>query len=409
MLSGQRDGARRDEPHLTYGATLAVTNADRCVLIFAPSPFGGLAEHVHYQASELGRRGFEVRLLCRPDFSKRGQAVTYIEEPGLLTFPGSSLPARLIRAALGIANWYILAWRILCLRPAFVLLEANSEYYAASWFLPHWLLSRAGTIYVTNFHDPVRGSGRGLRRLVHGVNLRLAYGSLRGGLIHGPPPPGAYLPARMIIREAPFGPFTDLLGQPPGFDLRARLGIGREAFVVLAFGHVADRKNLDLVIAALADLPAVHLVVAGRATSAKDRPIAWYADCARRIGVEQRIHFADGYIADADIPAYFAAADAIALTYARGFVSQSGVLQIAALWDRPLLASGGDGPLRQTVQAFDLGITVEPDSARAIVTGLHDLIDDRRDRSANFARYRATTSWSVNVDRLLEVVEAVRG
>ena len=379
------------------------------VLIFAPSPFGGLAEHVHYQASELARRGFAVTVLCRPDFAKPERDTPYHQDRRLLTRPGAGLPARLLRAALGIANWYILAWRVLRLRPAFVLLEANSEYYAALWFLPHWLLSRAGTIYVTNFHDPVRGPERGPGRLTHGVSIRLAYASLSGGLIHGPAPPGAYLPPHLIIREAPFGPFTDLLGKTPGFDLRERLGIVREAFVVLAFGHVADRKNLDLVIAALAELPAVHLIVAGRATSANDRPIAWYADCARRVGVEQRVHFADGFIAEADIPAWFAAADAIALTYARGFVSQSGVLQIAVLWDRPLLASGGDGPLRQTVEAFDLGITVEPDSAATIVAGLRHLIDDPRDRSANFARYRATTSWAINIDRLLEVVEAVRG
>ena len=379
------------------------------ILIFAPSPFGGLAEHVHYQATELARRRFEVRLLSRPDFFKPAQGTSYIQERRLLTIAGAGLPARLLRAALGIANWYILAWRIVRLRPAFVLIEANSEYYAPSWFLPHWLLSRAGTIYVTNFHDPVRGTRPGLQRLTHGLSIRLAYASLSGGLIHGPAPPDAFLPSHLIIREAPFGPFTDLLGKPSEFDLRTRLGIEREAFVVLAFGHVADRKNLDLVIAALADMPAVHLIVAGRTTSANDRPIAFYADCARRAGVEQRVHFADGFIAEADIPAYFAAADTIALTYARGFVSQSGVLQIAALWARPLLASGGDGPLRQTVEAFDLGITVEPDSAAAIVAGLRRLIDDPRDRSANFARYRATTSWEVNIDRLLEVVEAVRG
>ena len=379
------------------------------VLIFAPSPFGGLAEHVHYQASELARRGFGVTVLCRPDFAKPERDTPYHQERRLLTIAGAGLPARLLRAALGIANWYILAWRIVRLRPAFVLLEANSEYYAPSWFLPHWLLSRAGTIYVTNFHDPVRGPFRGLQRLTHGLSIRLAYASLSGGLIHGRAPPSAYLPRRLIIREAPFGPFTDLLGKPAGFDLRARLGIGREAFVVLAFGHVADRKNLDLVIAALAEMPTVQLIVAGTTTSANDRPITYYADCARRAGVEQRVHFADGFIAEADIPAYFAAADAIALTYARGFVSQSGVLQIAALWDRPLLASGGDGPLRQTVETFDLGITVEPDSSTAIVAGLCHLIDDPRDRSANFARHRATTSWEVNIDRLLEVVEAVRG
>ena len=186
----------------------------RSVLIFAPSPFGGLAEHVHYQASELARRGFAVALLCHADFVKPAAATAYQQERRLFTRPGSRLAARLVRAGLGIANWYILAWRILGLRPSFVLLEANSEFHAVMWFLPHWLLSLAGVTYVTNFHDPVRGPERGLGRLIHAINIRLAYASLSGGLIHGPSPPRAYLPPRLVIREAPFGPFTDLLGKP---------------------------------------------------------------------------------------------------------------------------------------------------------------------------------------------------
>ena len=384
----------------------------RPMLIFAPSPFGGLAEHVHYQASELVRRGFAVTVLCSPDFAKPQTGTAYRQERRLLTRPGSSLAARLVRAGLSIANWYILAWRIVVLRPEFVLLEANSEFHAVLWFLPHWLLRLAGVVTLANFHDPVRGpepgQGRGLERLSHALNIRLAYAALSGGLIHGPPPPRAFLPARLVIREAPFGPFIDLLDQPPGFDLHERLGIAREAFVVLAFGHIADRKNLDLLIAALPDVPEAHLVVAGRATSANDKGVDYYAACAERAGVAGRAHFVTGYIAEADIAAYFAAAGAIALTYARGFVSQSGVLQIAALWDRPLLASGGPGPLRDTVERFGLGLTIEPDSAPAIAAGLRLLIDQPQNRTANFATYRATTSWAVNVDRLLEVVEAVR-
>jgi glycosyltransferase involved in cell wall biosynthesis len=381
------------------------------VLIFAPSPFGGLAEHVHYQANELVRRGFAVIVLCRPDFVKSQAGSAYRQDRRLLARPGASLADRLVRAALTIANWYILAWRIVALRPAFVLLEANSEFHAAAWFLPHWLLRLAGVVMLANFHDPVRGpepgQGREFERLSHAVSIRLAYAALSGGLIHGPPPPRAFLPARLVIREAPFGPFTDLLDQPPAFDLRERLGIPREAFVVLAFGHIADRKNLDRLIAALPEVPQTQLVVAGRATSANDKDVDYYAGCAQSAGVAERVHFVTDYIAETDIAAYFAAADAIALTYARGFVSQSGVLQIAALWDRPLLASGGPGPLRDTVEEFGLGLTIEPDSVPAITTGLRHLIDHPEDRSANFARYRATTSWAVNIDRLLEVAGVV--
>ena len=378
------------------------------VVVFAPSSFGGLAEHVHYQADELARRRWDVHVLCRPDFCKPAGSSRYRQERRLFLVRGSSVARRILRAGAAIAEYQVLAARILRLRPAFVLLEANAEYHAPLWFLPHWLLSKLGVVYLANFHDPVRATRWG-PRWIHRLTLRLAYAPLAGGLIHGPPPSSAYLPARLVLREAPFGPYTDLAGKPATFDLRARFGIPGDAFLVLAFGHIADRKNLDLLIAALAAAPEAHLVIAGQTTSRADRPLSYYRDAARRHGVEDTVHFVSEFILEADIPAYFVAADAVALTYTRSFVSQSGVLQIAALFDCPLLASGGQGPLREAVERFGLGLTVEPDSAEAIAAGLRRLIVERPEVAEGFARYRATTSWRVNVDRLLEVVAMARG
>lgn len=68
------------------------------------------------------------------------------------------------------------------------------------------------------------------------------------------------------------------------------------------------------------------------------------------------------------------------------------MLQIAALWDKPLLASGGAGPLPDTVLRYGLGLVVEPDSTPAIAEGLARLTAERPDLGDNFARYRANTS-----------------
>lgn len=374
------------------------------VLVFAPTSAGGIAEHVHYQARELARRGFEVTMLCRGDFAKA--AAGYRQDRSLLTIRGRHLGAKVGRVAANVVNHYLLALHLLRLRPRFVVMEANSEYQALAWAWPHWLLRLLGTVYVANFHDPVRERRFGPAWL-HALSVRLAYAPLSGGLIHGPAP-GAGVPPRLAMREAPFGPFEELAGRPPSFDLRQRLAIPRDAFLLLAFGHIVDRKNLDLVILALAEVPEVHLVVAGEAGGSGHKPVRFYRDLARRTGISDRVHLLDGFVADSDIPAYFAAADAVALTYERAFVSQSGVMQIAALWDRPVLASGGDGPLRETVARYGLGQVVEPDSAAAIADGLRRLVVERPDLAGNFARYRATTSWAVNVDRMLEVVAAAR-
>ena len=383
------------------------------VLFYAPAPHGGIAVHVHYQARELARRGFAVEVLCRPDFFQPADSADYRQTRRLIAVRGSGIVAKAGRVLAEIANRYILAWSILRRRPQFVVWEANSEYFAPAWFAPLWLLRRlGGVVTLANFHDPLRERRRG-PRWFHDLTVRLAYAPLDGGLIHGPVPPGAWLPARLTLREAPFGPFDelsgdDLIGTAPSFDLRARLGIPGDAFVLLAFGHIADRKNLDLAIAALAQVPEVQLVIAGSVASGRDKPAAFYVAEAARLHVSERVHLVTGFIAEADIAAYFAAADAVALTYERGFVSQSGVLQIAALWDRPLLASGGAGPLIATVRQFGLGLVVEPDSIPAIAEGLARLVAERPVLGDNFRRYRETTSWSVNIDRMLEAYEAAR-
>jgi len=381
----------------------------RSVLIFAPTPHGGIAEHTHYQARELASRGYAILVLCQPNFAKDAGSAGYGQSRSLLQGGlGTGLALKMQRALAGIANYFLLAGQIVRRRPAFVLLEANTEYGAWAWAWPHWLLRWRGTVYLANFHDPVRTVHIG-PAWWHRLSVILSLKPVSGGLIHGPVPPEARIPARLVMREAPFGPFEDLAGNAPPFDARARLGIDPDAFVLLAFGHIADRKNLDLIIAALVAVPGAHLVIAGSVGSARDRPAAFYAAQAGRLGVADRVHMVSGFIAEADIAAYFASADAVALTYTRGFVSQSGVLQIAALWDKPLLASGGAGPLPDTVLRYGLGLVVEPDSTPAIAEGLARLIAERPDLGDNFARYRANTSWAVNVDRMLEVVAAVRG
>lgn len=382
-------------------------NSDRSalpksVLVFAPSSFGGIAEHVHYQAAELARRGVAVTVLARADAIKAPPPGTYRQQRVLPADHAGRGFDRVTQVLASAAGYYLLAGRVLRLRPDLVLLEANSEYFAPLWAWPHLVLSRLVRIpYVANFHDPQRARHFGPAWL-HRWSIALANAILWGGLIHGPPPPGAVLPARLQLVIAPLGGFDETAHASASFDLRARLAIDRGAFVLLAFGHLADRKNLDLLIMALADVPQVQLVVAGDATSGSQRPAQFYRDLAGRLGIADRVHFATGFVPDGDIPAYFNAADAVALTYNREFVSQSGVLQHAVDWSKPILASSGPGPLRETVERHGLGVFVEPDDIATLAEGLRSLLRERPP-AENFVRYRAGASWSVNVDRLLDL------
>lgn len=371
-------------------------------LVFAPSAIGGIAEYVRYQADELGRRGCAVTVLCTSRFPQSADAA-YRRETGLFRVEGSGLAARVLRALALIANHYKLAMAILQRRTSVVLLEANSEYHALFWAWPHVLLARLGVRYLANFHDPVREHRRGPRCL-HRLNLRASLAPLHGGLIHAPPPAEAQLPARLAMRIVPHGIYTAYAQHPPAFDARQRLRIAPDALLVLAFGHIADRKNLDLLVRALAEVPAMVLVVAGAPSSRQDRPGSHYAALAETLGVVGRFHLVEEHVPDGEVSAWFAAADVVALTYAGHFVSQSGVLQIAANWDKPVLASGGQGPLRETMQAFGLGQFVEPDSVSAIVDGLAAIGSGGTDYAQAFRRYREHASWARNIDGLLDII-----
>jgi hypothetical protein len=229
-----------------------------------------------------------------------------------------------------------------------VLFEANTEYFAPWWAWPHILLAATGRVtYLANFHDPVRHKRFG-PDWWHRLSLFLALRPLRGGLVHGAVPPGAQIPSWVRISEVPHGLFEETGAAPPAFDLRARLGIAPGAFLLLSFGLIGDRKNIDLLIDAVAQVPEAVLVVAGQDISATQRPASFYRDHARMRGVADRVYFVTGHIPEDEVSAYFHAADAVVLTYHRAFVSQSGVLQLAVVAGKPVLASSGPGPLRRS-------------------------------------------------------------
>ncbi|WP_158241544.1 glycosyltransferase family 4 protein [Novosphingobium sp. TH158] len=378
----------------------------RRLLVFAPSVDGGIPHYTHHQAQELARRGVDVVVLTgkhnpwRQTNYRQVRALTAVG-------PGSSILNKALRVINHVWIHYQLFWWILRLRPSAVLFEANTEFYAALWSWPHLLLNRLGLTYVMTLHDPVRGLWFGPKWFSR-LSLWSAYRLLRGGLIHGDPPKGAYLPPWLQVESVPHGLFDHMAAASAPYDLRERLGIAREAFVVLSFGHIADRKNQHLLVEAVARIPGAALVIAGPQMSRRNRPPQFYRDQAASLGCADRVHVIDRFIPDEEAAAFFAACDIVALTYDSGFVSQSGVIQIAAQWDRPVIASSGAGPLQETVEGNGIGIFVEPDSSEAIERGLRQLMTDKTDRSAGYAAFRQNASWEANVDGLLRLMDRVR-
>lgn len=381
--------------------------ARRTVLIWSPAVEGGIPIHAHYQATELARRGIAVSMLCRAAHPAAGLARNYRQIHGLPPLKqGKGLASKIIRALQGIAEqWLFAAW-IVALRPSVVLIEANTEYYGALWAWPHLALRGLGQCYVANFHDPVRAPLRG-PRWFNRLSLWAAFRVYSGALLHGPAPAGAQIPATARRRIVPHGLFTHLLDHAPPYDLRQRLGIGPDAFVVLAFGVIMDRKNIDLLVRALPEVERMVLVVAGREVTTTQKPASAYVALAQELGVGDRLFMLNRFIPDEEVPALFIGCDAVALTYDAGFVSQSGVVQLAAQWNRQVIASAGESPLRQTVLDHGIGQFIAPDNLGALIEGLRQLQREPITDPAVFKAYRTTASWEANIDGLLGLLTEI--
>lgn len=377
------------------------------ILIYCPFPEGGSAEHAHYQANALVRAGMEPVLLVGPGFLPGHQTKLYAVRAYLLP-PFAKRAPKLLRVA-----WFALA--ILLNELIFiatiaaggyrqVLLAATSEALALLWVWPHLLLRLAGVRYAANIHDPQR-QRQGGSPLHHRWSIAVGFLPISIGLIHDDfDTHQPDIPDHVRCVRVPYGCYEAEIVGGDGDGLRAELapdGSARRIF--LAFGYIADRKNLDLCIRAIADVSQAVLLVAGRVASSHDKSAAWYRELAVELGCAERVRIDEGFIPEEQVRHYFGAADFILLTYKAEFVSQSGVLLLASNWAKPVLASSGPGPLTRTVARFDLGPTVPPDDLDALRNAMIALME--RDGGSfegadGWPAFRRYASWDRNVAEL---------
>ncbi len=113
---------------------------------------------------------------------------------------------------------------------------------------------------------------------------------------------------------------------------RAALGLPSEPPVVLLFGVLRPDKGLNDLLAAASEAPRWQVLVAGKEDGALQAARAGLGrpELAGRVTIREGFHAID------EVAGFFAAADLVALPYHR--VSQSGVLQLAYGFGRPVVA-----------------------------------------------------------------------
>lgn len=215
---------------------------------------------------------------------------------------------------------------------------------------------------------------------------------------------------RSHVHVVPHGPYD--YGRPTASrdEIRSRWGWPREKQVALFFGNIRDDKNLDVLLQALRDhAEAVHLVVAGRGSGGPHRDVASYKRMVERLGLTQHVTFRDEYIPDTEIPDLFEASDWAALPYSRRFTSQSGVLNVAAWYRRPVLMSSSP-TFEETLAQANVGLLVEPDDVAALSAGIGGMMDAvQSGREFEFDKYLNVFGWNSNVRIASDVYNSICG
>jgi len=167
---------------------------------------------------------------------------------------------------------------------------------------------------------------------------------------------------------------------------------------ILFFGRITPYKGLDVLIRAfrssLERRPDLNLKIVGEGNI---RPYRRLLEGLSNVTIVNR------WVADAEVPGIFQAADIVIVPYVSA--SQSGVIALAANFGRPVIATRV-GAIPEQIRDQETGILVRPGSAEDLASAIDGLLADKglRERiGAGLAsEIRATSNWKLTSEAYLQ-------
>ncbi len=174
---------------------------------------------------------------------------------------------------------------------------------------------------------------------------------------------------------------------------------------LLFFGLIRDYKGLDVLVRALAEMPAGHLVVAGDPLD----PVEPVRALARELGVEERIEWRLGFVPDGEVSELMARAAVVVLPYRE--LDSSGVLATAIGYRRPVVVTDV-GSLGEQVREFGAGEVVPPGDSAALAEACNRLLQGSgalARAAAGAERAAAALTWDASAERHERLYEQLCG
>jgi glycosyltransferase involved in cell wall biosynthesis len=184
----------------------------------------------------------------------------------------------------------------------------------------------------------------------------------------------------------------------PKAEARAKLGI-RDERVILFFGYVRRYKGLHTLLDSMPSilkLMKVKLLVVGEFYDDEQK----YRHQITANNLQNDVFFHSDYVPNEEVSLYFSAADVVVLPYVSA--TQSGIVQIAYQFDKPVIATDVGG-LAEVVLDNRTGFIVKPEAPQEVADAVVRFYEGNREEEfvKNVREEKKKYSW----ENLIQAIE----
>lgn len=205
-----------------------------------------------------------------------------------------------------------------------------------------------------------------------------------------------YQSARSCFLDLPHGIFR--MPSPDPICSRRIRELNPEGLKLMSIpGNIRPEKNYETAMEALKLLPDFALLIAGAPSNARV-DVQAYKEKAAQLGVQNRVIWIERYLSAEELSAVMDCSDVLVLNYADSFTSQSGILNVAAPYFKPLVVSDGPSSLAAVVRKFGIGTLVNAGGAASLAAAVASALSSSEENTAAWQRYLDFASWDRHAD-----------
>lgn len=160
-------------------------------------------------------------------------------------------------------------------------------------------------------------------------------------------------------------------GEKPSKE-EARKKIGIQTDAILFFGFVRPYKGLKFLLQSLPIVlkkkPDLKLIIVGEFWNDKKE----YFDLIEKLGLSKNLLIVDKYVSNEEVPAYFAAADAVVLPYTSS--TESGIIQLAYGLNTPVITTAVGGNV-DLIENEKTGMLCKPENPTDLAKKILDFYE----------------------------------